>query len=168
MTKIFKLSSFVLIAFSMALASCSNGSEKEKQKESAVASVEKSEVQKITLEEFTADVWDFKNSPESFILKNDLPVVVDFYADWCRPCKITSPILDELSKEYAGKVQFYKVNTDEQRELASAFGIRSIPSFLWAPKEGKPQMTSGIAQTEEATKEMFRKQIDEFLLNNTK
>ncbi len=168
MTKILKSGFFVIIAFSMALASCSNGSEKANQEEAYDATVEKSEVQKITLEEFTAEVWDFKNSSERFILKNDLPVVVDFYADWCRPCKITSPILDELSKEYEGKVQFYKVNTDEQRELASAFGIRSIPSFLWAPKEGKPQMTSGIAQTEEATKEMFRKQIDELLLKITK
>ncbi len=168
MTKILKLSFILLVALSMTLMSCSNGSEKAKQKETTAASVEKSEVQKITLEEFTTDVWDFKNSPESFVLKNDLPVVVDFYADWCRPCKITSPILDELAKEYEGKVQFYKVNTDEQRELASVFGIRSIPSFLWAPKEGKPQMTSGIAQTEEATKEMFRKQIDQLLLKNTK
>lgn len=78
--------------------------------------------------------WKFKGS---------IPAIIDFYADWCGPCKMVSPILDQLSVEYSGKVSIYKVNTETERELASAFGISSIPSILFVPMQGKPQMISG-------------------------
>ena len=77
---------------------------------------------------------------------------------------MTSPILEELSKEYAGKVDFYKVDTDDQRELAAVFGIQSIPTFLFCPVEGKPTMASGIARTKEETKQMFIDRINSILL----
>ena len=89
---------------------------------------------------------------------------VYFYADWCRPCKIAGPILEDLAKEYQNDIYVYKVNTEEERELAAAFGIQSIPAFLFCPKTGNPQMSAGIAQTPEGTKAMFKKVIDEFLL----
>ncbi len=152
----------IMIAFTVLFASCSGTSDKatNNQKEKTL----EEGVEIIDLETFKAKVWDFTTHPKTFVLENDIPVVVDFYADWCKPCKITSPIIEELAEEYAGRVQFYKVNTDQQRELSSVFGIQSIPSFLWAPKEGQPQMTAGIARTPEETKAMFRKQIDEFIL----
>jgi thioredoxin len=73
-------------------------------------------------------------------------VIIDFYADWCRPCKMVAPIMDELAQTYKGKVIFYKVNTDLERELSSTFQIRSIPAILYVPKDGKPQMSVGAQQ----------------------
>ena len=78
-----------------------------------------------------------------------LPCIVDFYADWCKPCKMVAPILEELASDYDGKLIIYKVNTDEEQELAQAFGIQSIPTLLFIPKSGDPQMTSGAIPKEE-------------------
>jgi len=72
-----------------------------------------------------------------------MPCIIDFYADWCQPCKMVAPILDELSVEYAGKVNIYKIDTEVERNLAGMFGIQSIPSLLFVPKEGQPQMAQG-------------------------
>ena len=96
---------------------------------------------------------------EEYIQNSDLPVLVDFYADWCKPCKLIAPILEELAEEYDGQIIVYKVNTEQQRELSRVFGIRSIPSVLFIPTEGKPQMTQGALP-----KETFKQVIDEFLL----
>lgn len=90
--------------------------------------------------------WKFNGS---------LPAVIDFYADWCGPCKMVSPILEELSNEYDGRLNIYKVNTEEQQELAGMFGITSIPSILFIPLEGKPQMAAG-ALPKQQLKHMFR------------
>ncbi len=75
--------------------------------------------------------------------EGELPCIIDFYADWCQPCKQVAPILEELSDEFAGKINIYKVNTEAEQELAGAFGIRSIPSMLFCPAEGQPQMSVG-------------------------
>lgn len=85
----------------------------------------------------------------------ELPAVIDFYADWCGPCKMVSPILEQLSKEYDGRLNVYKINTEEQQELAAMFGITSIPSILFIPKDGKPQMAAGALPKHEF-KRMFR------------
>jgi thioredoxin 1 len=119
---------------------------------------------KISKLDFLAKVMDYEKNPNQWKFAGELPCVVDFYADWCGPCKIASPILDELAKEYKGKVNFYKVDTQVESELASVFGISGIPSFLICPTEGKPMMTSGIGRTKEETKEMFKKMIEEKLL----
>lgn len=113
---------------------------------------------------FLAQIMDYEKNPDEWIYKGQLPGIIDFYADWCRPCKVTSPILDELAKEYAGKIIIYKVNVDKEQELASVFGVQSIPTFLFMPLKGNPVMSSGIAQTPESTKEMFVKQIEQTLL----
>jgi thioredoxin 1 len=94
--------------------------------------------------------------------------LVDFYADWCRPCRISSPVLEELAREYEGRIKVYKINIDQEKELAAAFGVQSIPAFLFIPLNDKPVMSAGIAQTLEETKQMFRKQIEEILLKAKK
>jgi len=80
--------------------------------------------------------------------EGELPCIIDFYADWCQPCKMVAPILEELSDEFAGKINIYKVNTEAEQELAGAFGIRSIPSMLFCPAEGQPQMAVGALPKE--------------------
>lgn len=91
----------------------------------------------------------------------DKPAIIDFYADWCGPCKMVAPVLEDLSKEYDGKIQIYKVDTDKEQELASVFGIRSIPSILFIPKDGQPQMSLGAMP-----KESLKKAITEILQVN--
>ena len=121
---------------------------------------------KLTKEMFLQKVWDYNASPQEWKYKGDKPAIIDFYADWCGPCKIASPILEEISKEYAGKINVYKIDTQVERELASVFGISGIPAFLYIPKTGKPMMTSGIARSKEETKQMFKTNIDKYLLTS--
>ncbi len=105
------------------------------------ASVE-GKVQHITTSQFVKFVNDFKTS-STFSLKTELPCVIDFYADWCRPCKMISPFLDELAEEYKGKVNFLKVNVDEEPEVASFYQIQAIPAMMFCPKNGDIKMEVG-------------------------
>lgn len=98
--------------------------------------------EKLTTAEFKAKVFNWDEHTE-WKYEGDLPAIVDFYADWCGPCKMVAPILEELSEEYQGKIRVYKVDTDKEQELASAFGIQSIPSLLFIPMNDKPQMAAG-------------------------
>lgn len=91
---------------------------------------------------FKAKIFNYEES-EDWKYQGDLPAIVDFYADWCGPCKRLTPVLEELSKEYEGKLRIYKIDTDKEADLAAMFGIRSIPSLLFIPKEGDPQMAAG-------------------------
>lgn len=120
--------------------------------------------EKLTKALFVQKVWDFTKSPNDWKYLGNKPAIVDFYADWCGPCKIASPILDEVGDEYAGKIQIYKVNTDQERELAQVFGITGIPAFLYIPASGKPVMMSGIGRSKEETKKMFIENIEKYLL----
>jgi thioredoxin len=104
-------------------------------------------VEHLTKETFLKKVFDFEKSKE-WKFEGELPCIIDFYADWCGPCKIVSPILEELAKEYDTKMNVFKVNTEEEQELAAAFGIRSIPSFLFVPATGQPQMAMGALPKE--------------------
>jgi thioredoxin 1 len=96
----------------------------------------------LTKETFLTKVFNYEQNQE-WKFEGELPCLIDFYADWCGPCKMVAPILEELAKEFDGKINIYKVNTEEQQELAGAFGIQSIPSLLFCPKDGKPQMAMG-------------------------
>lgn len=96
----------------------------------------------LTLDTFKQKVFDFDNNKE-WDFKGDKPAIIDFYADWCGPCKMVAPVLEEISRDYAGKVDVYKVNTENEQELAAVFQIMSIPSILFIPKTGKPQMSQG-------------------------
>lgn len=114
-------------------------------------------VEHLTKEEFLTKVFNFEEN-ENWKFEGDKPCIIDFYADWCGPCKIVAPILEELSSEYQGKIDIYKVDTEKEQELASAFGIKSIPSLLFVPKEGLPQMAMGALP-----KETFEKAFKEVL-----
>lgn len=91
---------------------------------------------------FLEKVFNFEKNNE-WKFEGDLPCIIDFWAPWCGPCRTVGPVLDELAREYAGKVNIYKINTDEEQELGAAFGITSIPSILFVPREGQPKMAVG-------------------------
>lgn len=119
---------------------------------------------KLTKNVFLEKVWDYESSPEEWKYKGDKPAIIDFYADWCAPCRIASPILDEISTEYANDIYVYKIDTEAEKELAAVFGIRGIPAFLYIPSDGQPVMMSGIGRTKEQTKQMFKENISKYLL----
>jgi thioredoxin 1 len=101
----------------------------------------------LTKQTFLEKVFDYEKNNE-WKFNGELPCIIDFYADWCGPCKMVAPILQDLSKQYEGKINVYKVDTEKDQELAAVFGIRSIPSLLFVPKEGKPQMALGALPRE--------------------
>ena len=107
----------------------------------------------LTKEQFLTKVFNFEKNKD-WKFEGELPCIIDFYTDWCGPCKMVAPILEELSDEYKGKVNIYKVNTEQEQELAGAFGIRSIPSMLFVPQGGQPQMAAGALPKESLEKAM--------------
>lgn len=109
----------------------------------------------LTKETFLQKVFNYEVNKE-WKFEGELPCIIDFYADWCQPCKMVAPILEELSKEYEGKINIYKIDTEDQQELAAAFGIRSIPSMLFCPKDAQPQMAQG-ALPKESIKDAINK-----------
>ncbi len=117
----------------------------------------------LTKDDFLSKVMNYQVNKDEWKFEGDIPCIVDFYADWCRPCKMIAPIMNDLAKEYKGKINIYKVNTEKEKELAAAFGVRTIPSLLFCPMEGSPKMTQG-AQSKEKYKEM----INEYLFNGDK
>ena len=111
----------------------------------------------LTTETFKEKVFNYEANKD-WKFEGEIPAIIDFYADWCGPCKTVAPILEELQAEYGDKLNIYKVNTEEQQELASVFGVQSIPSLLFITKEGQPQMAMGALP-----KETFKQAISEVL-----
>lgn len=97
----------------------------------------------LTKADFLKKVVDFETNPNEWKYLGDKPCIIDFYADWCGPCKAVAPVLEELAKTYGDQIYIYKIDTDKEQELAGVFGIRSIPSILFVPMNGKPQMSVG-------------------------
>jgi thioredoxin len=152
----------ILIAFT----ACGNQS-KEKAKEKKAENISQKDTTKmgtikLTKAEFIAKVANYEENPSEWKYLGDKPAIIDFYADWCGPCKAIAPILEELAKEYHGQIYIYKVDTEKERDLAAAFGIRSIPSLLFVPMDEQPQMAMGALP-----KETFVKAINEVLLKKT-
>jgi len=114
----------------------------------------------LTAKDFKEKVFNYETGKE-WKYAGTLPAIVDFYADWCQPCKMVAPVLEDLAREYAGQIMIYKVNTEEEQELASVFGIQSIPTLLFIPKEGQPQAAMGALP-----KHSFEKAIKDILLKN--
>lgn len=102
----------------------------------------------LTKTSFLEKVFNYEENKE-WNFKGNLPCIIDFYADWCGPCKMIAPLLEQLSEEYKGKINIYKIDTEKEQELAAAFGIRSIPSLLFCPINEPPQMANGALPKEE-------------------
>ena len=114
-------------------------------------------VEHLTKESFKTKVFNFEANKE-WKFEGELPCIIDFYADWCSPCKMVAPILEELQEEFKGKLNVYKINTEQEQELAGMFGVRSIPSLLFVPKDGQPQMAMGALP-----KDTFKKAFKDVL-----
>ncbi|MDO5523193.1 MAG: thioredoxin [Bacteroidia bacterium] len=115
----------------------------------------------LTKADFLTKVVNYEKNPEKWEYLGDKPAIIDFYADWCGPCKMIAPILEELAAEYEDQIYIYKIDTEAEQELAGVFGIRSIPTLLFVPMEGDPQMAQGALP-----KDAFKQAIDEVLLKN--
>lgn len=138
------------------LAACetqATNNDKNNKKENKMKTIE------LTKADFLKKVMDYETNPNEWKYLGDKPAIIDFYASWCGPCKMVAPILEELAEEYDGQIYIYKVNTEEEQELAGLFGIRSIPSILFIPMGEQPQMTTGAMP-----KSSFKEAIDKVLL----
>ncbi|MFA6873172.1 MAG: thioredoxin [Bacteroidaceae bacterium] len=151
----------VLFLFACAaMASCSGqNSNQNKISNKIKKEDQKMEVVHLTKAEFLKKVANYEANPTEWKYLGDKPAIVDFYASWCAPCRSIAPVLEELADEYKGKIYIYKIDTEAEQELAAAFGIRSIPSLLFIPMKGQPQMAQGAM-----SKADFVKSINDLLL----
>lgn len=145
----------ILLISTLGLISCNGQSTKKENSNNTTKTKTEMKTIQLTKSEFLKKIADYENSPSEWKYLGDKPAIIDFYADWCGPCKMVAPILEELAAEYEGKIDIYKVNTESEQELAAAFGIRSIPSILFVPMNGTPQMAQG-AMPKSAFEEAIR------------
>lgn len=125
----------------------------------AAPAAEASPVRHIDAAYLRANIYDYKENPNNFVFKGSRPAIIDFYADWCGPCRSLSPKLEAAAKKYAGKVDVYKVNVDNEAELSQIFGVRSIPMVLFIPMTGTPIQTVGdltAEQIEETIAQIYK------------
>ncbi len=159
------LRTVLLLMTAIVAVSCSNSTETKAQSDNSTPASVSHDAEGKTIHMnkamFIERVMDFETNKEDWVYLGDKPAIIDFYADWCKPCKLIAPIMDELAEEYKGQIYIYKVDTQVERELASVFGIRSIPAVLFIPMEGKPQMSTGALP-----KQTFKSAIDDFLLKS--
>lgn len=113
----------------------------------------------INQSEFIEKVYDYKKNPDKWVYEGSKPAIIDFYADWCGPCRRLSPVLEKLAEKYKDKIVIYKVNTDKERELAAAFGITSLPTLVFIPLGDTPQVSQGAL-----SQDVLEKGIEEVLL----
>ncbi len=149
---------FLLLIAGFTFSACSGQTGKKQTKEPT-----KKETKMKTIHlnkiDFLKKVANYEANPGEFKYLGDKPALIDFYADWCGPCKVIAPILEDLAAEYDGEVYIYKINTEEEQELAALFGIRSIPSLLFIPMDEQPQMAQGALP-----KSALKEAIDKVLL----
>lgn len=132
-----KFKTVVLLAFCALLGVSCKGQTKQSETENSMKTIH------LTKADFLQKVADYEQNSNEWKYLGDKPCIVDFYASWCGPCKMLSPILEELAAEYEGKIYVYKIDTEQEQELAAAFGIQSIPTLLFVPMQGAPQIARG-------------------------
>lgn len=148
----------VLLAFTFSACAGKNN-EKKSEEINQQKEIKKMGTIHLTKAEFLSKVANYEANPTEWKYLGDKPCIIDFYASWCGPCKTIAPILEDLAKEYDGQIYIYKINTEEEQELAAAFGIRSIPTILFCPMNGAPQMAQGALP-----KDAFKQAITDVLL----
>jgi thioredoxin len=150
------LNSLWLLGIVFSLTACSQN---PRSNDNTVGKVPKGDVIVLNKVDFLAKVFNYEKNPDQWVYEGEKPCIVDFYADWCGPCKKVSPILRDLAILYKNDIVIYKVNVDTETELAAAFGIQSIPTLLFIPKDGEPQLAQGALP-----REALVEQIDNYLL----
>ncbi len=156
----------------LSITACSNKDQKQTSQQKTESLETENNIQKsdkkmakpihLTKAEFLQKVANYEANPDKWVYLGDKPCIIDFYADWCGPCKMVAPILEELAQEYDGQIYIYKVDTEAEMELASDFGIRSIPTLLFCPMGEAPQMAQGALP-----KDAFKQAINEVLLKKS-
>ena len=147
-----KILASLIVLFALVSTSCAQTPKEEKKEESSVIQMNK--------QMFLDKVFDYTTGATEWKYQGNKPCVIDFYATWCGPCRMVAPILKDLAKEYGDSIVIYKVDTDKERELSGAMGIQSLPTIVFIPKSGQPQVIVGAVD-----KATFRRAIDEVLLN---
>ena len=155
---------YILLASALMLTSCTNNKKADNsvqmstaaQNTDATAASADGTVTYLSTADFRLKIMDYETHQTEWVFEGKRPAVIDFYTTWCGPCKMMAPIVEEMAKAYAGKVDFYKVDIDKEQELAQTFGIQSIPTFLFIPVKGKPTMQMGAMP-----KETFEKMVKE-------
>ena len=149
----------LLSLVALLLISCNNKTETKNQIEETIKKENKMTTIHLTKAEFLSKVANFETNPTEWKYLGDKPALIDFYADWCGPCKAIAPVLEELAAEYGDRIYIYKINTETEPELSAVFGIRSIPSLLFVPMNAQPQMAAGALP-----KQQLKEAIDNLLL----
>ncbi len=150
------------LAASFMFVACSNNNNNSNNKQET--NLNKTNMTKtihLTKADFLTKVANYEKNPQTWEYLGDKPAIIDFYADWCGPCKMVAPILEQLAAEYEGQIYIYKVDTEAEQELAADFGIRSIPTLLFVPMNDAPQMAQGALP-----KDAFKQAINDVLLKN--
>jgi thioredoxin len=144
---------FIAILSLFMLVSCGDSKKENKKTEQVQKSEniveEESLVKSLDYKTFVKKVWDIETYPDSFAYKSKLPCMIDFYADWCGPCKRVAPIMEEIAKQYEDKIIVYKVNVDKEQKLPLIFKVKNIPTVFFLPTEGQPLSQIGALSKEE-------------------
>ena len=147
-----KILASLIVLFALVSTSCAQSQKEEKKEEASVVQMNK--------QMFLDKVFDYTTGATEWKYQGDKPCVIDFYATWCGPCRMVAPILKDLAKEYGDSIVIYKVDTDKEKELSMAMGIQSLPTIVFIPQNGQPQVIVGAAD-----KATFKRAINEVLLN---
>lgn len=144
-----------LIVAIVVLGSCSNNKKSNSEDKTTTSTIKTKDTIKadnelatkyLSTEDFKKKIMNYDEHPQEWVFEGNRPAIIDFYATWCGPCKMTAPIIERLARKYKGQIDFYKVDIDQERELAQIFGIRSIPTFLFIPMKGQPTAQMGAMQ----------------------
>ena len=144
-----------LIVAIAVLGSCSNNKKSNSEDKTTTPTIKTKDTIKsdnelatkyLSTEDFKKKIMNYDEHPQEWVFEGNCPAIIDFYATWCGPCKMTAPIIERLARKYKGQIDFYKVDIDQERELAQIFGIRSIPTFLFIPMKGQPTAQMGAMQ----------------------